>query len=461
MRVSREQAAENRKRVIETASRLFRENGFDGIGLKDLMAGAGLTQGGFYKQFASKDELVAVATRRALESVSERWSKAAAARPDDSLRAVCEFYLSRGHSAERADGCPIVALGSDAARQGPEVKAAFEAGMLGHLAMVTGCSARGAKTRRWSCCRRWSARFSCRGSSTTRAWPSAFWRRRPPASRARVASARAMRLTTGRSGCSDRGPLRSAVSGRSSGFRRRFSFQDSARSHRRCRLLLAGLAAIGTLATNIILPAFPRMGAELELTGAQLGLLLSSFSLTFALGQLVVGPLSDRFGRRSLVLGGLVTFVRAVWLQPWRAAFGAGSGPRHPGLGRLCRLGARPRHRPRPFSGRGPGQGAVAHHDRRRRRTRLLAAARERSRRTVRLAHEFPVRRLLRGGARDALSAAGRRDASRRRAQRTRLAQRRRDLSLPRPRSPLHRTGFGRQHGARWLFSFFAAAQGC
>lgn len=138
MRVSRQQAAENRKRVIETASRLFRENGFDGIGLKDLMAGAGLTQGGFYKQFASKDELVALATRRALESVSERWSTAAAARPDDSLRAVCEFYLSRGHSAERADGCPIVALGSDAARQGPDVKAVFEEGMLGYLDMVTG-----------------------------------------------------------------------------------------------------------------------------------------------------------------------------------------------------------------------------------------------------------------------------------------------------------------------------------
>lgn len=74
-------------------------------------------------------------------------------------------------------------------------------------------------------------------------------------------------------------------------------------------LLLAGLAAIGTLATNIILPAFPRMGAELGLTGAQLSLLLSSFFLTFALGQLVVGPLSDRFGRSSLVLGGLFTFV--------------------------------------------------------------------------------------------------------------------------------------------------------
>ncbi len=74
-------------------------------------------------------------------------------------------------------------------------------------------------------------------------------------------------------------------------------------------LLLAGLAAAGTLATNIILPAFPQMGAELGLSGAQLGLLLSSFFLTFALGQLVVGPLSDRFGRRSLVLGGLAIFV--------------------------------------------------------------------------------------------------------------------------------------------------------
>jgi len=74
-------------------------------------------------------------------------------------------------------------------------------------------------------------------------------------------------------------------------------------------LLLAGLAAAGTLATNIILPAFPRIGAELSLTGAQLGLLLSSFFLTFALGQLLVGPLSDRFGRRSLVLAGLATFV--------------------------------------------------------------------------------------------------------------------------------------------------------
>ena len=63
MRVSRVQAEDNRKKVIDVASRLFREHGFDGIGLKDLMEGAGLTQGAFYKQFASKEALAAQASR--------------------------------------------------------------------------------------------------------------------------------------------------------------------------------------------------------------------------------------------------------------------------------------------------------------------------------------------------------------------------------------------------------------
>src|SRR5438128_11891679 len=114
MRVSRIQAAENRQSVINVASRLFREHGFDGIGLKDLMEGAGLTQGAFYKQFASKQDLAAQASRRALESASGRWSDAAAQNPDDPLGAVIEFYLSGEHREEKMDGCPIGALGSDA-----------------------------------------------------------------------------------------------------------------------------------------------------------------------------------------------------------------------------------------------------------------------------------------------------------------------------------------------------------
>ncbi|XFF02186.1 TetR/AcrR family transcriptional regulator (plasmid) [Bradyrhizobium guangxiense] len=133
MRVTRTQAAENRQTVINVASRLFRERGFDGIGLKDLMEGAGLTQGAFYKQFASKEDLAVEASRRALESASGRWSDAAAAHPDDPLGAVTAFYLSADHRGEKMDGCPIVALGSDAARQGPDVKAEFEAGIKAHL----------------------------------------------------------------------------------------------------------------------------------------------------------------------------------------------------------------------------------------------------------------------------------------------------------------------------------------
>ena len=133
MRVSRIQAAENRETVINVASRLFRERGFDGIGLKDLMEGAGLTQGAFYKQFESKEDLAEQASRRALESASQRWSAAIAENPDDPLGAVLGFYLSTGHNEEKMDGCPVVALGSDVARQGVNVKAVFEAGIKAYL----------------------------------------------------------------------------------------------------------------------------------------------------------------------------------------------------------------------------------------------------------------------------------------------------------------------------------------
>jgi MFS transporter, DHA1 family, multidrug resistance protein len=74
-------------------------------------------------------------------------------------------------------------------------------------------------------------------------------------------------------------------------------------------LLLAGLAALGSLATNIILPAFPEMAGELRTTVKDLSATLASFFVAFAVGQLFVGPLSDRFGRKWLVMSGLVVFV--------------------------------------------------------------------------------------------------------------------------------------------------------
>lgn len=86
--------------------------------------------------------------------------------------------------------------------------------------------------------------------------------------------------------------------------------------------LLAGLAAIGMLSTNIILPAFPEISQDLGVSARELGFTLSSFFIAFALGQLVVGPLADRYGRQKLVLGGLSVFVGAlrwaVWPPRWR-----------------------------------------------------------------------------------------------------------------------------------------------
>jgi TetR/AcrR family transcriptional repressor of nem operon len=99
------------------------------------MKGAGLTQGAFYKQFASKDDLAAIASRRAMESATRRWS-AAANDSADPLEAVMAFYLSSDHRGEKAEGCPLVALGSDAARQSAEVRQPFEDGIRAHFEVL-------------------------------------------------------------------------------------------------------------------------------------------------------------------------------------------------------------------------------------------------------------------------------------------------------------------------------------
>lgn len=133
MRVSRAQAEENRERVIDVASRLFRKHGFDGIGLADLMKGAGLTQGGFYKQFASKEDLAAKACARAVVTVQERWREFAARDPEKPLASLVRSYLSVGHRNATEEGCVLAALGADAARTGCPVRASLEKGVEAYL----------------------------------------------------------------------------------------------------------------------------------------------------------------------------------------------------------------------------------------------------------------------------------------------------------------------------------------
>src|SRR3954471_4013395 len=90
MKVSREQAARNRERIVETAAQLFRERGFEGIGLADLMKEAGLTHGGFYGHFSSKDDLIAEASALALTRSLAVLSKVGERAPGDPLSALAD-----------------------------------------------------------------------------------------------------------------------------------------------------------------------------------------------------------------------------------------------------------------------------------------------------------------------------------------------------------------------------------
>lgn len=142
MKVSREQVALNRERIVETAARLFRQKGYDGIGVADLMKGAGLTHGGFYGHFASKEDLLAEATAHALQRSVQRWQEQTAGDPAGGLSELATNYLSTRHRDHPENGCAIAALGPDVARLGPAVRSAMTAGVAGQVAVVEQCLAR-------------------------------------------------------------------------------------------------------------------------------------------------------------------------------------------------------------------------------------------------------------------------------------------------------------------------------
>lgn len=117
-RVSKQQMARNREEIIQVSSQLFRERGLNGVSVNDLMAAAGLTHGGFYGHFSSKDELVAIASRKALDDSASRWQEIRHQPHHDDFRTLVEAYLSSTHRDAAKDGCPITALASDVARGG-------------------------------------------------------------------------------------------------------------------------------------------------------------------------------------------------------------------------------------------------------------------------------------------------------------------------------------------------------
>ena len=129
MKVSRAEAAQNRERIIEVAARLFRERGFDGIGVAELMNFAGLTHGGFYGHFASKEDLIAQPCARALEGSLDAMHLAAERGGGNPLSAVASAYLSPAHRDRPGEGCALAALGAEAVRHGSPVRGAFTQGV--------------------------------------------------------------------------------------------------------------------------------------------------------------------------------------------------------------------------------------------------------------------------------------------------------------------------------------------
>ncbi|CAN7426586.1 TetR family transcriptional regulator [Variovorax sp. LjRoot130] len=122
MKVTKAQAQANRARIVETASALFRERGYDGVGIADLMAVAGFTHGGFYKHFGSKADLLA-------EAATCGFAQSAAKAKGVYAAEVVKQYLSREHRDARGEGCTMAALCGDAARQPESIKMAFATGV--------------------------------------------------------------------------------------------------------------------------------------------------------------------------------------------------------------------------------------------------------------------------------------------------------------------------------------------
>jgi AcrR family transcriptional regulator len=111
------------ERIVKVAARAIRRSGYAGTGVADIMKEAGLTHGGFYAHFASRDALLAEAADCAgAEAVRVSSDIAAAAAPGQSLQALMRAYLSQQHLEDVEHGCPVAALGSEMHRQAPEVR---------------------------------------------------------------------------------------------------------------------------------------------------------------------------------------------------------------------------------------------------------------------------------------------------------------------------------------------------
>jgi TetR/AcrR family transcriptional repressor of nem operon len=117
--------SENHQRIVEIAAQRFRENGIDGLSVSDLMREAGLTHGGFYRHFDSREDLVAEAVGCALEQGGERAAAITNSGHKSSFNALVDAYLSEFHRDDRGEGCAVTALAADVVRSNERVRSAY------------------------------------------------------------------------------------------------------------------------------------------------------------------------------------------------------------------------------------------------------------------------------------------------------------------------------------------------
>jgi TetR/AcrR family transcriptional regulator, transcriptional repressor for nem operon len=133
MRHSRDEKAKSHDRIVGIASARIRTDGTDAPGVAEIMKAAGLTHGGFYKHFGSRDELIAEAAEHSFND-SQRHMVEATDGADEPLAALVDSYLSAEHRDNPASGCGVVALGADAPRAGDRVRAAYTDQVRNYLA---------------------------------------------------------------------------------------------------------------------------------------------------------------------------------------------------------------------------------------------------------------------------------------------------------------------------------------
>jgi TetR/AcrR family transcriptional repressor of nem operon len=137
MRYSREHKLETHARIVKKASVRLREKGAHGIGVADLMKEAGLTHGGFYAHFDSREALVIEAFADAMDRSTERWRKLAAATPPEKrLAAIVDSYLTTIHRDDPGHGCAVPTLGAEIARESPKTRRAFAAKLAQMIEML-------------------------------------------------------------------------------------------------------------------------------------------------------------------------------------------------------------------------------------------------------------------------------------------------------------------------------------